>query len=240
MDAKSSSMQKTSYFAPGMAIAYGHSIDAEPHKHALWQLCLPSAAGILNGQPLDGGRVIQPNEIHQLSMPSGWIILAEPESLLGEAISELPVQLSLVKPGAQLDGLLQQFSEFPGLVRALKNNPYQCQDERLIKLLARLDQCLDGECLKPDTWRAKEIAGWLAISESRFLHLVKAELGIAWRPYLLWRRLICAMQTIKRGKSATEAAHLAGFSDSAHLSRTIKGTFGMTGKQLLSSFQNSR
>lgn len=238
MDTKSNLMQKSSYFAPGMAMAYGHSIDAEPHKHALWQVCLPSAASILNGQSMVGGTVIKPNELHQLSMPSGWIILAEPESLLGEAISELPVQLPLVKLDAQLDGLLQQLSEFPELVRALKNNPYQCQDERLIKLLARLDRCLDGECLKPETWRAKEVADWLAISESRFLHLVKAELGIAWRPYLLWRRLICAMQTIRRGKSATEAAYLAGFSDSAHLSRTIKGTFGMTGKQLLSSFQN--
>jgi AraC-like DNA-binding protein len=192
----------------------------------------------LNDQPLLSGIVIKPNETHQLYMPNGWVILAEPESLLGEAISELPMQLPVAKPDARIDALIQQLNKFPKLISALKCNPYQCHDERLLKLLARLDTCLNGDCLKPEQWRAKEIAGWLAISESRFLHLVKAELGIAWRPYLLWRRLICAVQAIKRGQSSTEAAHLAGFSDSSHLSRTIKSTFGMTSKQLLSSFQS--
>lgn len=132
---------------------------------------------------------------------------------------------------------MQQLAQFPKLAAAIKANPYQCRDQRLLKLLARLDNCFTGECLKPEQWRAREVANWLAISESRFLHLVKAELGIAWRPYLLWRRLLCAVQAVKHGQNATEAAHLAGFSDSAHLSRTIKSTFGMTSKQLLSSFQ---
>lgn len=232
-------MQKNAYFAPGMAIAYGHSIDTEPHKHALWQVCLPSAGSVLNGQPLKGGVVIKPNAIHQLSMPNGWVILAEPESLLGEVISELPMRLPFVNADARLEILFEQLGEFPELVRAMKNNPYRCRDERLARLLERLDRCFGVDCMKPEAWRAKEVAEWLAMSESRFLHVVKAELGIAWRPYLLWRRLICAIDTIKRGKSATEAAHIAGFSDSAHLSRTIKSTFGMTGTQLLSSFQDS-
>jgi len=42
---------------------------------------------------------------------------------------------------------------------------------------------------------------------------------------------MCAVQAILNNTSATEAAHLAGFSDSAHLSRTFKNTFGMTIRQ---------
>lgn len=238
MDSKSDTPKNMSYFAPGMVIAYGRSIDAKPHKHPLWQICLPSEISVLNEQPLLTGIVIKPNDRHQLYMPKGWIILAEPESLLGEIISELPVQLPAATLDARIESLLQQFSEFPKFVDALTNNPYQCHDRRLLKLLAQLDTCLNGECLKPNQWRAKEVARWLAISESHFLHLVKAELGMAWRPYLLWRRLLCAIQAIKRGQSATDAAYLAGFSDSAHLSRTLKSTFGMTSKQLLNSFRS--
>ncbi|MEH8021476.1 helix-turn-helix transcriptional regulator [Rheinheimera metallidurans] len=231
-----SAAQSVSYFSPGMVIAYGQSIDARPHQHKLWQLCLPSQDSLLNGLPLLTGVVIKPNDMHQLVMPSGWIILAEPESRLGEAISELPSQLPRVAPDAQLEALQQQLSGFQSLITALKYNPYQCQDRRLLALLAKLDSCLNGECVKPEQWRAKDIAATLGLSESRFLHLVKAELGIAWRPYLLWRRLVCAVQAIKHGASATDAAYKAGFSDSAHLSRTIKTTFGMTSKQLLNSF----
>lgn len=230
----------TSYFAPGMLIAYGHAIDAKAHKHKLWQLCLPSEASLLNHKPLMTSTIIYPNAIHQLTMPKGWVILAEPESRLGTIMSELYEQATLTLPliatDASLDSLYEQLSRCPKLVDAIKCNPYRCQDVRLSALLSRLDDCLDGDCLKPEQWRAKEVADELALSESRFLHLVKAELGIAWRPYLLWRRLICALQAIKRGQSATTAAYLAGFSDSAHLSRTLKSTFGMTSKQLLHSF----
>lgn len=224
-------------FAPGMVVAYGQAIDAITHHHSLWQLCLPSEASLLNDRPLSSGAVIAPNIPHRLAMPNGWIILAEPQSLLGEAISQLPTMLPQIIDASNWQTLLQQLQGYPKLTEALQYNPYLCQDPRLQKLLAKLDACFSGDCLKPEQWRAHQVANWLALSESRFLHLVKAELGIAWRPYLLWRRLICAMQALRGGMSSTQAAHLAGFSDSAHLSRTVKATFGMTSKQLLQSFQ---
>lgn len=231
--------QRIVQFAPGMVVAYGQAIDAITHHHPLWQLCLPSEASLLNDQPLSTGAVIAPKIPHRLVMPNGWVILAEPQSLLGEAISQLPTTIPQIIDASNWLTLLQQLHTYPKLTEALQYNPYLCQDPRLQKLLAKLDACFGGECLKPEQWRASQVADWLALSESRFLHLVKAELGMAWRPYLLWRRLICAMQAIQRGMSSTQAAHLAGFSDSAHLSRTVKATFGMTSKQLLQSFQKA-
>jgi AraC-like DNA-binding protein len=80
---------------------------------------------------------------------------------------------------------------------------------------------------------AKEVG----LSESRFAHLFSEETGIPIRRYLLWLRLMQAIQCLLNGVSLTTAAHEAGFADSAHLSRTFRDMFGMT---LSDCFKNSR
>ncbi|GAL02818.1 hypothetical protein JCM19237_5711 [Photobacterium aphoticum] len=40
--------------------------------------------------------------------------------------------------------------------------------------------------------------------------------------------MLSAIRQIRQGSNATQAAHNAGFADSAHLSRTFKATFGLT------------
>ena len=47
------------------------------------------------------------------------------------------------------------------------------------------------------------------------------------RRYLLWRKLSLAMSAFGRGGNLSEAAHAAGFSDSAHLTRTFYQMFGL-------------
>ena len=47
----------------------------------------------------------------------------------------------------------------------------------------------------------------------------------AW--FFLWCRLRAAAEIAMRGSSLTEAAHAAGFADSAHLSRTFRSMFGI-------------
>ncbi|MGF1756404.1 helix-turn-helix transcriptional regulator [Photobacterium sagamiensis] len=116
-------------------------------------------------------------------------------------------------------------------------NESKVADKRIQKLLLELHKCLEGDCIKPKNWRASDVAQQLALSESRFLHLFSEELGVPWRPYLLWCRMTCAIKAILNGTSATDAAHLAGFSDSAHLSRTFRKTFGMTIRQANAIFR---
>jgi AraC-like DNA-binding protein len=52
------------------------------------------------------------------------------------------------------------------------------------------------------------------------------------RPYILWLRLQRAAAHLQRGESLTQAAHAAGFTDSAHLSHAFRRTFGMSPSEI--------
>lgn len=73
-----------------------------------------------------------------------------------------------------------------------------------------------------------EAAARAAISPSRLTHLFTLEVGIPFRRYALWLRLLRAIESVIAGNDLTGAAADAGFSDSAHLSRTFRSTFGLT------------
>lgn len=75
-------------------------------------------------------------------------------------------------------------------------------------------------------------AGSACLSPSRARHLFAAETGLSFKAYVLWQRLECAVECYAAGHSLTEAAHLAGFADSAHFSRTFRKTFGIPASQL--------
>jgi AraC-like DNA-binding protein len=72
-----------------------------------------------------------------------------------------------------------------------------------------------------------EAAAGINLSQSRLRHLFVEETGLAFRTYLLWLRLMKAVEAYAAGESLTAAAHEAGFADSAHLSRTFRRTFGV-------------
>ncbi len=72
-----------------------------------------------------------------------------------------------------------------------------------------------------------EIAAGVELSESRFSHLFTENVRIPVRRYLLWLRLRDAMHLLAKGNSLTDIAHEAGFSDSAHLTRTFRSLLGI-------------
>lgn len=79
--------------------------------------------------------------------------------------------------------------------------------------------------LGPTLAGAAELA---RISPSRLTHLFTAEVGIPFRRYVLWQRLQRAVEAVGDGHDLTHAAAEAGFSDSAHLSRTFRSTVGLS------------
>ncbi len=73
-----------------------------------------------------------------------------------------------------------------------------------------------------------DLARHACLSESRLRHLFTEQIGIPLRRYVLWLRLMTAVQFAVQGESLTQAAHSAGFSDSAHLCRTFRRMYGIT------------
>jgi len=226
---------------PGYILAFGESIDARPHSHPLWQICIPYGHAFLNDIRQESGFIIPPNIEHKVNMACGWIILAEPESELGACIESIAdTKFSLLSGACANKQELFEVLDNKALEKHLSSaHTSRTLHPKLMLLMEKLDSCFSHSCVKPEGWRASEVAKGIALSESRFLHLVKEQLGIAWRPYLLWRRLLCAIKVVLEGKNATEAAYIAGFSDSAHLSRTIKKTFGMNLTELLKNFSKN-
>lgn len=72
-----------------------------------------------------------------------------------------------------------------------------------------------------------ELAKSVGLSPSRLGALFRRDIGLPLRRYLLWLRLIDAIEALARGATLTRAAHDAGFADSAHLTRTFHHMFGM-------------
>lgn len=81
------------------------------------------------------------------------------------------------------------------------------------------------------------IAAAVSLSPGRFAHLFREQTGLAVRRYLLWLRLRDAIEEVAGGSSLTEAAHAAGFSDAAHLTRTFRRMFGVAPSE---AFKNCR
>ncbi len=241
-------MDSSFWIKPGLLMFRGKAFDARAHSHHAIQIVIPDTGASLSchfeNATINESVVIASAVRHELHMSCGWIILVEPQSHHGrELITFLysqaykPIDVPSIHEAFTCEDLssgqapdldiLFSFLRAENCEDTMEVRQEGIFDPRLQKLLSQLDACFLGECVKPSHWRASEIASGLALSESRFLHLFREQMGVAWRPYLLWRRLICAVQAMQRGASATEAAHKAGFSDSAHLSRNFRRTFGM-------------
>ena len=99
--------------------------------------------------------------------------------------------------------------------------PATLSDGRIDQAIAHIRSCIDAPI------KLGEAAAAASLSPGRFRHLFVAQTGTSFRAYLLWTRLNVAIQFAMAGRSWTEAAHAAGFADSAHLTRTFRRMFGM-------------
>jgi AraC-like DNA-binding protein len=78
-----------------------------------------------------------------------------------------------------------------------------------------------------------KIAGEVGLSPSRLMHVFTQSTGVPIRPYVRWLRLQRAAGELARGSSITAAAHQAGFSDAAHLTRTFRQMLGATPSEIM-------
>lgn len=165
-------------------------------------------------------------------------IFVEPESQMGRVLAaklfrERPL-VALVEPAVEalVRPLKTTFEErvdnetMMQIGRAVVEQLVPETDGRLPD--ARVQRIIDYAAAHLDELLTLEAASeGIHLSPSRLRHLFVEQTGLAFRTYVLWLRLVKAVQVYSEGSSLTEAAHAAGFSDSAHFSRTFRRTFGL-------------
>lgn len=103
----------------------------------------------------------------------------------------------------------------------IDDSPREIQDERIQAAIYYINQRIGTKIT------CGEVASAVFMSESRFSHLFREEMGITFAGFLQMRQLSYAYYLIIQGMSVTEAAIASGFSSSSHFAATHKRVFGL-------------
>ncbi|GMV03810.1 MAG: hypothetical protein AMXMBFR53_00920 [Gemmatimonadota bacterium] len=179
----------------------------------------------------------QPHAMDATMSGYNAVVFVEPESRAGRALTERYLSEGIASaddPGVRqaAAGLFAAWlgrggkhavmEAAQGVLGSLTTgvDPMVVTDPRILRAVAYINANLRG------TITLDEVAKDAYLSPGRFRHLFVEETGMGLRPYVLWRRFICAFELLMDGKSVSEAAHGAGFADSAHFARTCRQAFG--------------
>src|SRR4051812_23823338 len=192
-----------------------------------------------------GDAGVAPDAEHLLEADGhGAILFVEPESRSGRAIIKTLVGDAALKslPEGMLGDLVARltdaYHQIPADEKALQDLGQllvqrlaggasgTMPDIRVRKMMEHVASRLDGALSLGVTAKA------VGLSPSRARHLFVEQTGLPFRSYLLWLRISEAVRIMSAGSSLTEAAHEAGFADSAHFSRTFRRMFGIPAASL--------
>ncbi len=238
------------YFRAGSFMYLGRCPDNTVHMHYALQVII-NREGVFqlrSGKSSIecGGAIVRSGCSHQLISPcnshSEIHLLIDHESEVAKAIAKRHLGEGEVKildrdllerlrrcvkvPGNYLGSCQQAGDVYKKLVTELGGYPEQAAAAVDPRIKAALD-LLKGKYLTRKM-AVTDLARHACLSESRLRHLFTEQIGIPLRRYILWLRLMTAVQFAVQGESLTQAAHSAGFSDSAHLCRTFRRMYGTT------------
>lgn len=216
-----------------------------PHAHYAIQIVIgaPTGLRVQDGRRGDWtachGAVVPSRTVHSIDVSvCEWstVIFVEPETAAGRALTarsnrrvELlaPAELSAPLAGLEQAWRLDRHAAAvrdaaQGLVNLLSGTvPHTPSDPRVLRAI---DHVRD----RPgETVTLEDVASLAGLSPSRFRHLFVEQTGMPLRTYQLWRRLLRVWDYLMEGETLAQAAHAAGFADSAHLSRTCRTMFGL-------------
>lgn len=219
----------------------GPPVDGAHHRHHALQLALSLGAPLTleaeaqaQAQAQESmGFVIAADTNHRLAGGAAEIALLylEPESAAGQQLQQrLPQPAWAYQPSAGLQQAARdadaQFEALRTLwlaelgVASAETAPAAI-DSRIADTLAHL-AATTGQASSAATLAAR-----VQLSPDRLMHLFAETTGTSLRSYALWAKLKTALRIALAGASLTEAAHAAGFADSAHLTHSFKAMFGL-------------
>jgi AraC-like DNA-binding protein len=231
----------------GRALVVGPGIDSIPHAHFAAQITValerPFRVRLDAGSPWISTQaaIFAPNQMHQLDC--GGAMLAH----LFVDSPQCRQAISSVCDAGYCQG--PEFSEVMAALQTARQSRLDIDAaERAAKrwLDCAVPQAVEPAALDPrisaalawigdhpgETVTGESLAVQAHLSESRFTHLFRQQTGLPLSRYLLWSRLLWAVEAVAGGEDLTAAAHIAGFADLAHMSRTFRGTFGVVPSEL--------
>lgn len=236
------------YFWQGGSLWIGRGTGStEWHEHHAHQICVAPEGSFRFRTKREGawesfeGAFVPSHRAHQFEIEGLAVahVFVEPESRAGRALGErfgaetvsgLPAEESRAvaqslfrafESAAQRERMVEAACVAVDRLSGATTEPDAALDPRLVRALAFMRSNVR------DAVTLGDVAAAVALSPSRFRHLFVAETGSSFRAYLLWLRINLAIERVQAGASWTDAAHDAGFADSAHLTRTHKRVFGM-------------
>jgi len=236
------------YFWPGASLWIGEGQGRTLwHEHHAHQLTLALEGDFRFRTQADGrwevfaAAIVPGHCAHQFDLDSGRLahVFIEPESKAGRAltqrfgsadVSALPADdaaaaaallRSALDARRDAGGMIATANEALAVLSGAGSEPAAELDARLARSL----EYIKAHIRRPIS--LSQAAAAATLSESRFRHLFVAETGCSFRAYVLWLRINVAIEAVMAGATWTEAAHEAGFADSAHLTRTHKRMFGI-------------
>jgi AraC family transcriptional regulator len=225
-------------------IGRGHG-RSDWHDHHALQIALALDGVCMFRSQADGswcefqGAIVRSHRPHQFEVEGATMaqLFIEPETVEGRLLRERFVDDISPLPEAQriamvqlLDDALRAEAKTDEMIAAARaatlllagaGAPLAQADGRIDKAIAHIQAHIHASIT------LGEAAAAAALSPGRFRHLFVAQTGTSFRAYVLWTRLNVAIQFAMAGQSWTEAAHAAGFADSAHMTRTFRRMFGM-------------
>jgi len=226
---------------PAAMIVWGPGFTAARHIHHCAQLImvmrgtLRIRSGPGNKWKSCGAALVRPDAVHEIQAQLRSTLLiafVDVESELGAGLSDtVSKDISPIpaKRVAQWRAVLGTDLNQAQIERWLRSDLFNAP--RPVKLHPGVNRVLKHvrERLgRTEEFSLTSLAAPSGLSQSRFMHVFTESVGVALRPYILWLRLQRAACNLMDGASATEAAHLAGFADGAHLTRTFRRMLGVT------------
>jgi AraC-like DNA-binding protein len=213
------------------------AIHTDQHKHHALEIIV-SIDGVIEIEDAFGNALasqvvlVLPDQLHQTTTTGeAAFIFIEPESELAKTM------LTTFKPAQSVQSIEGRMSEADRKVFTSGSIP-----KALSKVINSVNLIDDRIQRVTDFFRShitthefnlEMLAGIACLSTSRFTHLFKDRVGIPIRPFILWCRMRVAITSVLAGMTLTQAAHEAGFSDTAHLSRTFMDMFGVNPSAVL-------
>jgi AraC-like DNA-binding protein len=235
---------------PAGLVVWGRGATSSLHAHHAVQLIVTlGGRGRLRGrarQPwIDfGAALIGPDVPHEVDARGTTVVIAfvDPESDVAAGLRRRMRAPLTVLPAADVAAWRRALGDAPlqpaaveawWRARVAESGPRAPSTRTLHPRVRRALRWLRDNAAATEEDRSLErMAALAGLSPSRFMHVFTQSLGVPLRPYVLWLRLQHAAGRLLAGASATEAAHDAGFSDAAHLSRTFRRTLGTTPREI--------